>query len=735
MIDTRRVRNGFPLWICILVLTGIAVISVWPLPGRLNDTLPMVREYSTALEDSDPAMFCWNLWWTAGWIEGKHPLLHCHMLHHPFGISLDRHTLTTANGILAWPLTRTAGCLPAHNLLIVFHAFFTAFTMFLLARVFHAHRWAAVIAALIFTWWPARMMHAGVHLNLASTGWLCLTLYLVARGIQRDQWRWFFAAGITTAATGASSWHLLLSLILLIPVIAVSVPDRRPPGWKRLGRILLTLVTGLLVLTPLIVPLVQPDPDIRDRSMEEKESYSIPPLHHIVPPVKSQVFSNTVRSFYMNRSGNVIETTGYIGISVLILALISAFRSTRADRWLLAGAIVMVILSWGPTLHIFNRSIPMPYRWLDGIPGIGAGRTPGRFMIPAGLLLALIAGRTITRYRDRMPLVLVILVSLATVELCPEPMDLLYFQQAVEQNPWVDLNRQKTYAGTDGAILEIPNDWTNRYYLLAQTVHERPITTGFVARIPETVFQRIDGIPDLSRYSDPASSVYAFKMDCEQGRLEALPRLKALLDIALIRSNGGTEIDLTEPLPGVWESWAKQRVGPEVYPLDRWSGRECWETPREPVRWGMFPAARLRIIGQDPAVMKTVTLTTRLLAAQQHDDLPVQLDIVTGGQVINTVTLHHTSGWQPLSVEIPVLHIDTPYQDIWFRFSSGTAPADLPGVASNDHRKLSAAITDWTVTADSASDASILKDNGEFAGGTSGDDGPVHSDHDRPTGG
>ena len=60
--------------------------------------------------------------------------------------------------------------------------------------------------------------------------------------------------------------------------------------------------------------------------------------------------------------------------------------------------------------------------------------------------------------------------------------------------------------GGQRAILEIPNDWTNSAYMLGQTISNCPISTGFSARLPSTVFQRINGIPHLAALSDPTQA-------------------------------------------------------------------------------------------------------------------------------------------------------------------------------------------------------------------------------------
>nr|HPQ40328.1 hypothetical protein [bacterium] len=580
-----------------LVLLGIAAVAVWPLPLSLHSTLPTVSTYSVDPADSDPAMFCWNLWWTAGWLEGRHPLLFCRILHHPFGISLARHTLSTANGITAWPLTRTLGPVPAHNILLILHALFTTAAAYRLSRIFNTGRWASVIAALIFTWWPARIIHAACHLNLASTGWLVLSLYLLAHAIRRDRPRRTAAAGLAAAVCGACSWHLFMGLFFLAPVIALTVPDpeHHPvSSMKRVACSTAALGIAIILLLPLLIPLLQPDPDLPIRSRMEKEAYSIPPIRHLIPSEQSSVFGNYIREKTAGPGGNRIETTGYVGLSIIFLSIAALVSGSRTDRRLLAGAALLLLLSWGPTLKIGSLHLPLPYRLLDMVPGLSTGRTPGRFVIPAGLLLALIAGRSLHQQSRRFPLFTAVMATLAAVEFCPAPMELIRFTELPVWRAAVTLAEDSS----GSALLPVPNDWTNRSYMLAQTVHQRPITTGFTARMPRTVFQRIDGIPWLKALSSPGAESLDTLAELTRsipdsasgsGHAADLIRLRDLLDVTEIVTITGETVDLTglDTIPGIGIE------SPESYLLDRWSGPEYWGDPPGAVHWGEWPEARV----------------------------------------------------------------------------------------------------------------------------------------------
>ncbi|MCD4654483.1 hypothetical protein K8T06_11195 [bacterium] len=661
------------LILIILALASITLVSVWPLQFNIFSSLPTINSYSNKLADNDPAMFCWNLWWTADWLAGDHPLLDCHLLHHPFGISLAHHTLSTANGIIAFPITYFLGCIPAYNLLIIFHALLTALATFLLAKKFTVPSPLALISACIFTWWPARLIHAGFHLNLASTGWLVLCLYFLVRALRLRQNNWILTGAATLAfvLTGASSWQLMVCLILLLPLVLLISDDI--PFYRKISHIAVMVIVGLLILSPLILPLLKPDPNISIRPLSEKETYSIQPLMHLVPSVQSLVFGGFSEPWSNNVPGNIIENTGYLGFGVLFLAILAFFRGNRKDKILLIFSLGLIVLSWGPTLKTSLGNLPLPYRIFDFIPGISQGRTPGRFLIAAGLVLSLLAGRQLAFLFKTSRKTAICLIVFILIELLPSGVDLI----KIPFNQFTDQSDIKN----PGAILEIPNDWTNRSLMLAQTFHHQPITTGFVARMPGTVFQRIDHIPklkDLSFTGDEPKAVMLSDRD------NSFYQLKNLLEIQSIRFPDGRIVDLKFPEGIVIE--------PEIYPLDRWSGPEFWGDD-VPVYWGTWPEARLRMIGLPE--QRPLLMSCQVLAANQFDNKSVTLDVILDGKVIQSVTMHPSQGWMPLSILIPPIYKPVSNRDIWFRFNSGTAPADLPGTDSQDMRKLSIAGRDF----------------------------------------
>ena len=365
-------------------------------------------------------MFCWNLWWVGHWLSGDHELFNCRLLHYPFGISLNRHTFSLANGIIASPITCTIGPVTAYNLLILFHAIVTVWATYLLARQLGSAQWQSIIAAAIFTWWPSRLVHATVHLNLASTGWMVLTLLFFIKANQISRRRYIPLAILFFVLTGASSWHLLLQLCLLLPFfLFLPVLSSRPSLKSRLLNLLILIGIGLWFSAHLIVPLIQPDLDIPLISMQEKQKFSIPPIMMVTPPIYHPFWGSSFKTVYNELPGNIVENTGFTGYIVIVLLLIGLCSDTYQKRWLIGIGALFAILSFGPVLAIGSFRLPLPYGLIERLPWMNFSRTPGRFLISTGLLWSLACSGVLMKPLFRRRGLAVILPVMIILEFLP----------------------------------------------------------------------------------------------------------------------------------------------------------------------------------------------------------------------------------------------------------------------------------------------------------------------------
>ncbi len=658
-------------------------------------------------------MFCWNLWWVNQWLAGKTPLLQSNMIHHPFGMALNRHTLSVANGIIAAPLTHFYGPVQAYNLLIILHALLTSFGMYFLAREFKAGKKLSVLASMLFTWWPARLVHAGIHLNLASTGWMLFALICLIRCCKQKQIRWIAASAFFIALTGGSSWHLLQQLGMALPFILLAITKNS--FTRCLFHVFVAFATGVILLLPLIVPLIQTDPDIPPVAIEESRRYSIQPASLFIPSAGNPIFHNAVQNHYSRLPGNVIENTGFIGFTVLLLIIAGVVYSPVRNKILIGAGLLFVLLSLGPDLQLFSWRIPLPFTFLARIPIPGFSRTPGRFMIAAGLLLSVSCALTLEHKRFSAKKILWVLFVLPLVEFLPGSLQIVKIGSLSE----CDYIASRESSG----VLIVPNDWSNQYHMLAQTHHQQPIATGFAARLPMTVFQRIDGIPGLQGLSNPETAWLTIQAltPLDWVRIRNLLNIDTVVFYSRFCSPPPTDTikhlahlnpvpvfpDITTDHPDLIIDLTRFDIylpEPELFPLDRWSGPENWGIGMNTVYWGLYPSARLRLLHTG----NPIQISFKSLASRQSDDVPVTTRIRLDDTDLYTFTSVPQDGWVPVTFNLDPEDISasfgssgsTPYIDLWFDFSSGTAPSQLEnttGVASDDMRLLSLAIRELTV--------------------------------------
>jgi len=446
--------------------------------------------------DGDPLMFCWNFHWIRGWIEGQHELYHCTDLHHPTGVSLTHHTLAMTSGLLAIPLTHVISIVAAYNLLLILQVMLTGIASCLALRAMNMPLSTGVCGAFTAMLWPARQIRDQVHPNLSGTGFLWLTILFAIRFIRTPSIGSFVALTLSALAASAQDPHHALFLLLLLPGIVWSVGMRG----KRLA---VMLSTGVILLVAFMsaIPAVVSADRFAPRVIEEKERFSIRPESLVTPPVNVPAGRF---GFTPDPSPDAtIESTAYLGFSLIIVFLAGRIWIRRDARVWLLTALGCILIAFGPTLRIAEMSIPMPYRCLGSLPGLDIARAPGRFMIPAGFALVFALGALLRGAarpaRGAMAAAILILLDFfpAPLPIRPAAIPRIYDDFA---SP--DPNRP--------AVIDVPGDPAIRRYQYYQTRHLRPISTGFVSRIPPSVFHTRDGIPLLTRLSDRETAASAF---------------------------------------------------------------------------------------------------------------------------------------------------------------------------------------------------------------------------------
>lgn len=214
---------------------------------------------------------------------------------------------------------------------------------------------------------------------------------------------------------------------------------------------------------------------------------------------------------------DVIESSAWLGVPSLALAIWASFalnRQPMVRMWSLTGA-VFFIWALGPHLMFFgvNTGLTLPQAFIRYLPIVSNARIPGRAMVVVYLAVGILSAVGLAELcrRSRKPFVVASALLL-----------LLFADFAPAEAPTVWLPRPAVYATLrdrpeQGAVCELPLGVRDGFgvigtldhrVLFYQTLHERPLVGGFVARLSPRVraaYERDPLFSSLLRLSGGAS--------------------------------------------------------------------------------------------------------------------------------------------------------------------------------------------------------------------------------------
>jgi hypothetical protein len=499
-------------------------------------TWPLAAQLSThaAGSGNDMWIYHWGNWWVRKVLTEGGRLYWTPYMFYPQGVSLTWYAFSWLNTAIWLPLQALIGPLAAYNVTVLLSYLISAFTAYLLAQELTGSRWAAFVAGLIFAFYPARNSYHS-HLSFLSVQWIPLCALFLIRISRQGRLRDGLGAGISLALCGLSGERLLL-LTLFWAALWLSyslVFERSCWSNETVKALLLAAVTCILIAGPLLAPLVSGffDPDISQdltaSTPTEKRTdllaYFVPSRYH---PLLSQ---KTVFKGLYKDVVNFWERSASVGYGALVLVGWAVWRRWREARpWALA-ALIFAVLALGSTLEFNGHElIPLPYRLLTFTPLSTAVRNPERFNIILALPIAVLAAIGLSDLLGRLRAgavpqtlstigvtCLVLFEYLVVPFPTTQPIQSAFYEQ-LRQEPG------------EFAVVDFPIGFHshNKWYLYAQTLHERPTVEGNLARVPADAHDFIESVPVLSlaRVSTP-----------EEGQLDDVTRQLAPLSEVGVR--------------------------------------------------------------------------------------------------------------------------------------------------------------------------------------------------------
>lgn len=481
----------------------LACLLTWPVAGQLSSAI-------AGEANRDNLQFVWNLWWVQeALVNQQRSPADVTMLHWPDGGTNQLLGLSVLVPALALPTTLLAGPVVSYNLWFLLAFPLAGLSGWLLTAHVTGDRRAAWIGGLIFAFFPHKTMQATNHFLQAMVFLFPLYTIALLRLLRRPSLHQAWVAGLTLApALLVNLVHIGFFLLPLSALLLVAHLWRERAWWRGAGpRWLLAMVVfAFLVASPILVPFLASSLTGRLDHYQQPGTVSLSAdlLAYLTPapthPLLQQPAFQTWSAFL--RRGNPEENVAYLGLTVLALAGLGAWRSRRAATpWLLVAG-VMLVLALGPFLKVggtivgagsgpeidgVQSRLLLPYAALMRLPFYEWGRIPNRQVMLAMLALAVLVGLGVASLRAH-PRRARAIVALATLLFLLESLVAWPYptgSAALAAEPvWNDLRHEAR-----GAVLSLPQ-WDffsfppSNEALLAQSAHGQPIVGGYIHRLP-----------------------------------------------------------------------------------------------------------------------------------------------------------------------------------------------------------------------------------------------------------
>jgi len=508
-------------WLALLLFGVAVIVMTYPLAFRLGEGLPSSgKDIFTSL---------WQVWWLGEVVENGHSANFTPYLFHPNGMDVTFQARRWAALGVWLPLWSLLGDIAGYNVSILLGLLASAYTAYLLIHYLTDNREAAWVGGAFYAFYPSHVVRVMAQPNTGSIQWIPLfTLALVAaldrvageRGSRRPLSRQGLGAMVLTglalslnAYISIKPWlQAVLLGALYVPLAALANGWwRHRSFWQGLG--VMAVCSGVLIL-PVVAPLVV-DSAIGDAvsSVAPRPSKwfsgidllalikASPDLPLFMPRSLARLQEVPFSEWY---KGNIF----YVGLASLAMAVAGLLDFNSRQRRRPAVWLAMALLFWGLSLGVVLRINDVryreawtPYQSVVNIPFFAVARTPHRFTLGFSLPWAVLVGYGVDHVRRRLDArrwlgygVTGILAVLMLFELAEVPISL----HPPRVSPAYEMLRD---SGAEGAVIDLPIG-NAKEYMYFQTIHQRPILEGKIARMPGDAYDYVDANPLLWNWKE-----------------------------------------------------------------------------------------------------------------------------------------------------------------------------------------------------------------------------------------
>lgn len=353
----------------------------------------------------------WLPWIPHALSHGQNPLFET-VLNYPRGANLAWNTAMPLGGLLAWPVTATAGPVVAYNVMTAVAITLDGFCTYVWLRR-HVRPPAAFIAGLLVAmgpWVPSHITQVS-HLSI----WPVPLMFLVterlfaARGRRAVMWGGIL--GLCGAAQVYFASELLALAVIAIAVALAIAALLHLNAWREwLPRAATGLSTAVVILAVFAAPLLfyqLHGPYPIKGPIQPPNTYVADLQNLVVPTSVTWLWPHAATASMTASWTGAAEATAYIGVPLALVALYALIRWRREPLVLTVAVATaaMVLLSLGPHLHIggADTGIRLPAVIFNHLPVL-SNLLPVRFSLMADFGLALLLAITLDRTLLRAPL-------------------------------------------------------------------------------------------------------------------------------------------------------------------------------------------------------------------------------------------------------------------------------------------------------------------------------------------
>lgn len=304
-----------------------------------------------------------------------------------------------------------------------------------------------------------------------------------------------------------AGWILVVVTAAVAACLRVRIETVWDSEWRGRGAAIAAFATTIILLSPLLVhaaTLWRSGAYVSQAYRWRSGPGGIDLATFVLGHPFHLFWGDAVRALYERLHIDVIESSGWLPVAALGLAGVAiAYRPDGPPTapWLVIGTVFMV-WALGPWLTVFGRQTPLmlPALLLRFVPVVANARIPGRAIAVVYLALAMLAGIGFNCLisRSRSARLVGLGLALLLVTECLPSRPALYVGKVPPEYFALKDN------GTSGAICEVPFGLRDGFgeigsldeaILLYQTVHQRPVVGGFIARLPPGIVREYETIP------------------------------------------------------------------------------------------------------------------------------------------------------------------------------------------------------------------------------------------------